>query len=106
MSDLFDWRERYPDAPGTKERRLNGASQKAAEKVKPQAAKRREQVFRYIEEHGPCTADEVAEALSIDVLSCRPRTSELVRLGRLIPTDERRPNRRTGLLATVWRAAP
>ena len=51
---------------------------------------------------GPMTADGVADNLALSCLSIRPRLSELRRLGRIVPTGERRANA-SGKLATVWR---
>jgi predicted transcriptional regulator len=47
------------------------------------------------------TADEVAEKLSITVLTVRPRVSELFKAGRITKTGVKRPNE-SGLEAHVW----
>jgi len=53
---------------------------------------------------GPATADEVAERLGLSILSCRPRVTELARLGMIEETGERRDNA-SGRKAKVWRLA-
>lgn len=51
----------------------------------------------------PLTADEAAEKLKRNILSIRPRLSELVNSGRIEKSDERRRNA-SGKSAIVWRA--
>jgi hypothetical protein len=49
------------------------------------------------------TADECAAVLQRDVLSIRPRFSELRTRGTLEDSLERRVNQRSGKRAIVWR---
>jgi hypothetical protein len=109
VTDLFDWggdpQLSYPDVPGVKERRLNGASRKAAEDIAGSVNTVRAKVFAHLKTDGPRTADETAADLGLDVLTVRPRFSELLRLQLIVATDERRPSSR-GVASTVWRAAP
>jgi transcription initiation factor IIE alpha subunit len=41
----------------------------------------RQQVYRALEKHGPCTTRELAQRSGIDILSLRPRVTELYQLG-------------------------
>lgn len=54
-------------------------------------------------QHGPATADEVAQVLGKSVLSIRPRCSELVKLGAIRDSGQRRKNA-SGKSAIVWQA--
>jgi hypothetical protein len=49
------------------------------------------------------TADECAAVMGVDILSIRPRFSELLQRDAITKTGERRPNK-SGSLAAVWRA--
>jgi hypothetical protein len=96
--------EHYPDVPGFK---VAGPSQDAAEKITGRAAQLRASVltvFRNCYPQGR-TADEVAEAMDLSILSVRPRVSELHRAGSLADTGARRKNA-SGMTATVWRYVP
>jgi predicted ArsR family transcriptional regulator len=55
-------------------------------------------------EHGPMTADEVAEKIGRKPGFTRPRLSELKKAGLAEKTKERRRNESTGLSAAVYRA--
>ncbi len=66
------------------------------------SAARKEDVLACLTRRGPMTADECAAALGLDILSIRPRFSELSRLGLIKKTGEQRPNR-SGDHAAVWR---
>ena len=97
MSELV-----YPDAPGFK---VAGPSKLAAEKVASTSAKMRALVLEEFAQHpAGLTADEIATALNLSVLSVRPRVSELRRLGKIEQTGSRRTNE-SGMTATVWRLA-
>lgn len=89
----------YPDLPGFK---VPGPSKQAAESVRGQASTLRELVLRRLRVEGPRTADEVAGVLNASVLAIRPRFSELLRMGRIEDTGQRRKND-SGHSATVWR---
>lgn len=41
----------------------------------------RERVWRAWQRHGPCTTRQLAERSGIDILTLRPRTTDLVHLG-------------------------
>jgi hypothetical protein len=92
--DLFS----YPHAAGFKG---GETSRQAAESINADVLRAKVlQVFRL---RGPCTADEVAEALNIDKLSIRPRCSELKDMGKIVDAGYRRPNR-SGRSAAVLKA--
>jgi predicted ArsR family transcriptional regulator len=98
MSELV-----YPAAPGFK---VAGPSKEAAEKVATTSTKRRAAVLEEFKRNpAGLTADEIATALNLSVLSVRPRVSELNRLGMIEQTGARRRND-SGMAATVWRIAP
>jgi len=105
MTDLFDWSSDrhaiYPDIAGSKEHSIGSASRKAAELVPAKALQR--VVYADLRRHGDATADECAARLGMDILSIRPRFSELRRLGLVISTEARRPSSR-GVSSTVWHA--
>ena len=63
----------------------------------------REQAYAVLSTHS-LTADEVAERLGVHLLSIRPRVTELYKADRIHKTGERRPNRVSGVMASVWRA--
>lgn len=88
---------RYPHVAGAK---TSGTSADAA--VTVDAHGLRALVLWSLASLGPRTADEVASALCLSVLSVRPRFSELRRLGRIEDTGERRTNA-SGRSAAVWR---
>lgn len=92
----------YPHYPGAK---VAGASQSAAEAVAEHAPTLRERVEFILGFEGPMTTDEMAERLDVSVLSVRPRFSELMKLGRIEQTGERRTNG-SGMTANVWRIKP
>ena len=101
--DMFTRSEAYPSAPGYK---VEGPSREAARKIAPRAGSLRAKVLNYYTTNYPrnFTADEIAKALNLSVLSSRPRLSELRALGWLEETAERRPNE-SGCMATAMRAS-
>jgi len=92
---------RYPESPGWKEW---GTSREAAPRAE-HAARMRERVLEVLWTKGGMTADQVAERLRLDALSVRPRVSELLRLGLVRRSGERRRTR-LGKLAAVVEAVP
>lgn len=94
--DLFS----YPRSPGFKERTT---SRDAAEAVKETAATLRGRCKTEIATL-PCTPDECAKRLGVNILSVRPRFSELAADGEIVPTGERHANE-SGLMAKVWKIA-
>lgn len=102
MKSLLGDTPYYPKAPGFKER--GGTSEQAAREIGAGQAKALRDVVLNVIRHRPRTADEVAAALEMSVLTIRPRLSELRAKGKIEPSGERRPNA-SGKQATVWRAA-
>lgn len=94
---------RYPTVAGSKE---NTTSREAAEAIEAEgrAAHLREKVRQWFADGNVGTADECAEALNENILSIRPRVSELRLRGFLIETGERRPSS-SGRSSHVWRKA-
>ena len=86
--DLFT-QPRYPQAPGFKR---DGTSRAAAEAISPRVISLRERVLAALKSRGPMTPDECGVALGLEWWTVRPRFSELVRLGLIAPTGERRKN--------------
>lgn len=50
------------------------------------------QVYEAWMKHGPCTTRQLAQHCGIDLLTVRPRTTELVQLGLLEPCEARPEN--------------
>lgn len=99
--DLFESVSHYPLTAGSKERTADSASRKAGESVPVKALQRI--VHAEMLRHGDGTADEVAARLAMDILTIRPRLSELRKLGKVVATEARRPSSR-GTPSTVWHA--
>lgn len=98
--DLFAYASRYPAVPGFKD---GDTSRAAAASMAGCAALLRRRCLESLRTDGPATADEVAERLSLSILSVRPRFSELNRDGLIADTGERRANA-SGRSAKVWAA--
>lgn len=96
MSQLPLWS--YPARPGYK-----GAetSKIAAQEIESIADTLRSQALYHITGK-PMTADEVANALRVSVLSVRPRIAELNKMGLIEDSEIRRRNE-SGRAAIVWR---
>lgn len=90
----------YPDQPGFRE---PDTSRKAAESIAPTASLLRGKCLAALRENGPMTADEIALRVGITPFSARPRCTELLALGMIEDTGERRRND-SGRSAKVWRA--
>lgn len=100
MIDLFNYEKKYPHHPGSKRA---GTSQEAAERTKDRAPNLRNQVLTVLRTIGPMTPDECATEMQRSVLSVRPRLTELLKLGLIMKTEERRMND-SGMYANVYRA--
>lgn len=106
--DLFNFQDHYPNSPGYRRRRPT--SRAGAAHIKPKAPTLRDRVLailRKAEEAQPSvakgyTTDECARILNVSILSCRPRLSELVRLGLVFDSGLTRRNI-SGVSAVVWR---
>jgi hypothetical protein len=101
VRDLF----RCENGPGFKR---SGASQDAAAAIFSYATGLREKIATIYAEKYPAglTADEAAAEAGVSILSARPRCSELLTVGLLELTGERRQNRTSRLKAAVLRASP
>jgi len=66
-------------------------SKEAREKINIELMREKVEAAYYVLPAG-ATADEIAAEMGLDVLSVRPRVSELKRMGALWPTGERRRN--------------
>ncbi len=89
----------YPGAPGYKR---TGTSLQAAQSMVPTASTLRDRVLEAIRAR-PSTADELADSLDASPFSIRPRVTELLKMGKIRETLERRRNA-SGRLAAVWEA--
>lgn len=96
QTSLFD--TPYPSAPGHKGGATSAA---AAEAVAPSASTYREMVLRGLRRRGPSTPEEMALWLRVDLMSIRPRFSELSAKGLIRRTGQTRISR-TGKRANVW----
>lgn len=94
--DLF---AEYPDVPGWKAR---DTAKKAAESVAPVQGPLQRACLACLRDHGPQTADEIAERLREGVLTIRPRISELAILALIEDSGSRHPNA-SGRQAIVWK---
>ena len=96
--DLLDFRDRYPHAPGYRDL---DTSRDAAHGVAGRANLLRDRCMAALTRK-PMTADETADALGENLLSIRPRITELIRLGKIEDSGDRRANA-SGRRAKVWR---
>lgn len=109
MPDLFDFAaaahrpDPYPASPGYKDR---DTSRLAARVAAGRVELLRDQCLLALRKAGQdgiggLTADEAALQIGENVLSIRPRFSELVRLGKIKDSGQRRRNE-SGATAKVW----
>lgn len=89
----------YPVTAGYKR---SGTSQDAAKAITPRAPTLRDRVLALLQKDA-MTADECASALNVTVLACRPRLSELSRMGLIYDTGLTSKNT-SGVRASIWRA--
>ena len=89
----------YPNYPGAK---VDGPSRDAADNIAEHAMTLRDRVDALFAAGVDLTADECAARLNEDILSVRPRVSELKRKGRIEDAGKRRCNN-SGMTATAWR---
>jgi hypothetical protein len=102
-TDLFgSGIEKYPHGPGFKK---TATSKAAANSIAVYAATKRHHVLIEFVAAGRqgLTPDTCAKALNLSVLTVRPRCTELLAAGLLIPTGERRQNE-SGMSAAVLKA--
>lgn len=93
--------QNYPHSPGFKTVQTETSAQAAAE-IKTRAATLRDKCLIALA-RTPLTADEVAERLNENILSIRPRLSELNKMSKIEDSGLRRENW-SGKKAVVWRA--
>lgn len=100
MSELHLEKYGYPDQPGFK---VGGTSRDAAKATASRASYLRDLILAAIVDSGwrGLTADQSASKVGVSILAARPRLSELHAQGKIIKTNERRPNS-SGLSASVW----
>lgn len=92
---------RYPSSPGWKG---TDTSRDAAQSMKPKAKVIRQKIYDVIVMSSGLTADEACERAGVDILSGRPRVSELKLQNLIKDTGQRRPLP-SGKSGVVWRAA-
>jgi predicted ArsR family transcriptional regulator len=92
----FDHAPAYPWQAGHR-----GVDTSAAAAESVDSSGLRDQVLYVLRRFGPQTADETAASLRSSVLSIRPRLTELLRLGAIRRTGERRANA-SGRMAHVF----
>jgi hypothetical protein len=73
-----------------------------AEYVRTDSALMRSRIRDFMANGYHLTADEIAKQMGLNVLSVRPRVTELVKAGDLVKTRQRRKNQ-SGTTATVLR---
>ena len=86
----------------TRPRLYSDTSAAAYRSIQYVAETMRQMVYRYIDEHGTATCDEIEEALGMHHATCSTRINELVAAGRLVDTGARRRTR-SGRMARVLR---
>lgn len=96
---MLNMADDYPFLPGFKKA---GTSADAAKALAPVTGNIRNAVYLELL-RAPGTADEIAARLDLSILAVRPRLTELMKLGRIEESGERRANK-SGKKATVWRA--
>jgi len=93
--DLFT----YPRRPGARD---HSTSREAAVKTMSRAATLRETALRLLRAYpGGLTVHEAAELAEVTVPAIQPRFSELVAMGKIKRSTERRRNE-SGMSAAVW----
>ena len=102
VPDLLAWRDSYPNSPGFKR---CGPSEDAAKAVTPKVKDAHRKMLGAYRTYGPLTADEAGAHAGFTIWFARPRNSEMVALGLLTDTGERRKSS-NGRSATVWAIVP
>lgn len=100
---LGDQARGYPQSPGY---RAQPTSAEAARAVAPFAANVRDQImaaFRAAGANG-LTADEAGAKVGVDPFTARPRVTELLRMGLICKSSDRRPSS-NGRSSIVWVAS-
>ena len=76
-------------------------SKAAAKEIEPDAGTQRHKLFGWLYDHGPATDQEMQEGVPMDPSTQRPRRVELVRMGIVRDSGEKRKTR-SGRQAIVW----
>lgn len=76
----------------------------AGDKARPWAKGMRKLIWAWLHNHGPATTTEVCKGLGKMPWSVRPRFSELVSVGAIVSTNEKRSETGRGNSAVVWKA--
>lgn len=98
---LFDWEPplRYPHRPGWRD---HSTSREAAMKMKSRAETLRDKALDLLRANpGGLTVHETAALAEVTVPAIQPRFSELVAMGKIKRSGERRRNA-SGMSAAVW----
>ena len=92
MTSLKYSEKKYPLTPGYKEQ---STSKEAAGKINTRAAKLRTKILQILErkETYGGTCEEIAEIISEDITSIRPRFTELKHMNYIIDSGDRRINK-------------
>ena len=92
MTSLKYSEKKYPLTPGYKEQ---STSKEAAGKINTRAAKLRTKILQILErkETYGGTCEEIAEIMSEDITSIRPRFTELKHMNYIIDSGDRRINK-------------
>jgi hypothetical protein len=98
MNDLLEGM--YPDHPGYKKR---DTSRRAAIDMAPKAPILKDRILSAISGTSGLTADEACRKAGLELLSGRPRVSELANEGRLVDSGRRR-RLESGKQGVVWTA--
>lgn len=83
--------------------RGSATSKAAADAIRPERQKKLAQVYDWLRLNGPATDEEMQDGIPMSPNTQRPRRVELVALGRVYATTDRRQTR-AGREATVWAA--
>jgi len=76
-------------------------SKRAADGIRPQVQHDRGRVLAYLQAFGPCTDQELQDALDLDPSTERPRRVELVTAGLVYDSGRTRPTK-SGRPAVLW----
>ena len=76
-------------------------SKAAADEIKPSAGTQRHTLYGWLYEHGPATDEQMQDGIPMTANAQRPRRVELVRMGLVRDSGEKRKTR-SGRSAVVW----
>ena len=90
---------KYPERAGFTDLDTSKAAADQIE-AKGRAETLRQRVLQWLEK-GDFTADEIASLMGEDILSVRPRVTELFKQGEILDTGRRKENARSGKKAKI-----